>query len=142
MTIKLLDLGGTATYESPDAVGLSLDGTMSEDEVTPVVIGDYNVAPFAAGTFEELFGCCALEDTFDLREAYRLLAPGGKCTVSGCMDCDLTDPDAIQELFDTIAVLVRTGTQQGFEVHVEFRELDGTDLSYPFFDFVKPAGAS
>lgn len=87
--IRKLDLGGTACYESKEAIGISLDGSMSEDFVTEVVQGDYRAMPFPSEYFDEAFGGCFLENyyqkyTREYREVYRVLKPGAKLTVSSC----------------------------------------------------------
>ena len=84
-----LDLGGTACYVDEGAVSISLDGSNSDDEVTPIVIGDYRRSPFASDTFDEALGSCVLEEDSEeyldiFREIYRILKPGAQLKVKGC----------------------------------------------------------
>ena len=86
---RRLDLGGTACYCSPSDVSISLDGTNSDDEVTPLVIGDYTQCPFPSKCFDEAFGSCALEqDPFTVEqmliELRRVLKPGATIHLGSC----------------------------------------------------------
>lgn len=82
--MRKLDLGGTACYEDPHSVGISLDGSMSDDEVTPAIVGDYNRAPFPSNTFDEALGSCYLEEPVDWLELHRIMKPGGQVTIKSC----------------------------------------------------------
>lgn len=97
---RLLDLGGTACYEDQNAVGVSLDGSGSDDEITPRIIADYNRAPFADNTFDEAVGSCYLEEEVDWAELFRLLKPGAKAIVMSCgfpYGVDINEPLADAE---------------------------------------------
>lgn len=88
--MKRLDLGGTACYEDPrESVSISLDGSNSDDMLTPVVVGDYTRCPFPNNTFDEAFGCCVLEgDYVELQalaaELLRVMKPGARVIIKGC----------------------------------------------------------
>lgn len=89
--MRRIDLGGTACYEddSGDSVSISIDGSNSDDMLTPVVVGDYTSSPFPNNTFDEAFGCCVLEaDPPQLRalaqELLRIMKPGGHIIIKGC----------------------------------------------------------
>jgi len=88
--MKRLDLGGTACYEDPnESVSVSLDGTSSDDTLTPIVVANYTQSPFPNNTFDEAFGCCALEgypdELHDLaHELLRVMKPGGIVYLSSC----------------------------------------------------------
>jgi hypothetical protein len=84
MAIHRLDLGGTACYEDPDAVNISLDASDSGDETTPMIQADYNHAPFPSNTFDEALGSCYLEEKVDWRELHRIMKPGAHVTVKCC----------------------------------------------------------
>ncbi len=135
--IKKLDLGGTACFGSRNAVIVSIDGTTSDDYVTPLVIADYNRAPFADNTFEEAFGCCYFEDPFVLRELFRLLKPGAKAKLSACGSFE---PDRYEVMFQTIATITKAAIKAGFEVRVEDRGGDNAIMSidHPWFILTKP----
>lgn len=86
---RRLDLMGTACYEDPDAISLSFDGTTSDDEVTPVAIGDTCSMPFPDSVFSEACGSCFLELTEDelfmsVSELRRVLLPGALVRVKSC----------------------------------------------------------
>lgn len=105
MTIQKLDLGGTAGYESKEAVICVLDGSNADDLVTPLIIGDYNNAPFADDTFIEAFGCCALEELFSWSEMRRILKDGAHLHVGSCGP--IPDfPQRMQEAADNGFVIV------------------------------------
>lgn len=87
--ITLLDLGGTACFESREAVSVSLDGSASGDMVVHRVIGDYRALPFADNTFVEAFGACFLEDDaldiyWALREVIQVTRVDGIIKLKGC----------------------------------------------------------
>ena len=87
--ITKLDLGGTACYESSEAVGVSLDGTGYGDATTPRVIADYRHLPFPKNHFEEAFGSCFLEEEDEeygslYRDVVSHMKSGGRLIVKGC----------------------------------------------------------
>ena len=89
--IHKLDLGGTACYESKDAVSISLDGTTSDDEVVHNVIGNYRQLPFVSGQFTEALGSCLLEEPDEqyhdiYTEIARVLKPTARLYAQGCGD--------------------------------------------------------
>lgn len=100
-----LDLGGTACYESKQAVGISDDGTTAGDEVTPHIVGDYNQMPFPNAVFDEAHGSCYLEDPVNWHELARVLKPGAPVYVSACA-----------ELYDTETIVVEELREAGFVV--------------------------
>jgi len=130
--IRKLDLGGTACYVDPNAISISLDGSNSEDPVTPLIVGDYNRAPFPDEAFNEAFGSCALEDDIDFRELYRIMKHGSRTTVTACGEFYLTgirDPDDERGLNDTFEEFIQfvsetsiAAAAAGFRVIVEERE--------------------
>lgn len=84
MTINKLDLGGTACYESKEAVNICLDSSSSDDEIVQNLIGDYNFMPFKSNSFDEAFGSCYLETPYNPEELYRVMKSGGVVTVKAC----------------------------------------------------------
>lgn len=86
MIKKRLDLGGTACYEDAEnAIGITLDGSMSDDEVTPYVVGDYNNMWFFGNSiFDEALGSCYLEEKPNWRELNRVMRYGGIVKVKSC----------------------------------------------------------
>jgi ubiquinone/menaquinone biosynthesis C-methylase UbiE len=59
---------------------------MSCDEVTPVIVGDYNHMPFPAECFDEAHGSCYLEEVPQWSELFRVLRPGATATLSACCE--------------------------------------------------------
>lgn len=98
-----LDLGGTACYEDPNAVAIDLDGTCSGDETTPLIVGDYNRAPFPDNTFDEALGSCYLEERVNFKELHRIMKPGAEVTVKACC-----------ELYDSELNVLREAVEAGF----------------------------
>lgn len=136
-----LDLGGTACYsdDSGESFGITLDGTMSDDEETPYIIGDYNSAPFASEQFDELFGCCALEETFSMEEAYRILRKGGVCKISSCETYDTREETQYQNFLEMMARVTSEAVRAGFIVTMEARDIyDDFEFSTPLFILTKP----
>lgn len=136
-----LDLGGTACYEddSGESFGITLDGTMSDDQETPYIIGDYNNAPFASEQFEELFGSCALEDPFSMEEAYRLLKKGGVCKISSCETYDTREEAQYWNFLEMMVRVTSEAVKVGFIVTVEPRDIyDDFEFSTPQFILTKP----
>jgi hypothetical protein len=96
--VRRLDLGGTACYDDPMAVAMSLDGTTLDKECTPIVIGDFANIPFPNETFDSALGACFLEGSDNMkpgetlaedlarsyREVYRVLKPGAELKVMSC----------------------------------------------------------
>lgn len=113
-----LDLGGTACYENPNDVIISIDGTTMGDHVTPLIIADYNNAPFLGGTFDEAFGSCYFETSYDLRELYRLLKKGGRAYLSSCEELtpeeEATRRQMIREQAKAVGFRVRMLRGDGF----------------------------
>jgi len=94
--IRRLDLGGTACYDSSDAVACVLDASISDEEwnegtqtwdsKTCLIQGDYNRMPFPKEYFDEAYGSCYLEERHSYHELFRVLKHGGRATVSACGD--------------------------------------------------------
>ena len=91
MKITKLDLGGTSQFLTKDAVSLSIDGTKmcEEDDLSLVVIGDYNRPPFKSETFKTIKGCCYIEGPVDPFELARVAKPKAKLWIRGCGPADL-----------------------------------------------------
>ena len=97
--IHLLDLDGTATFESLEAVGIAMDGS-TDDEVSHSIRGDYNHIPFPANTFDEIRGVCYLEGSdrdseigvTDFTELYRVAKPGCTIYIGECGHGIVGDP--------------------------------------------------
>jgi len=122
--IKKIDLGGTACYESDEAVSISLDGTTSDDLVVIQIIGDYRSMPFSSGSFSEAFGSCILEEPDEeyheiFREIHRVLQSGGLMIVKGC---GAWHPNHLKHALD-----------EGFTMIEECAiDLDTGDYDYPY----------
>jgi len=134
-----LDLGGVACYTdaSGRSVGISLDNTSADDEITPRIVGDYNHAPFAKNTFSEAHGCCYFEDTYDLAELARILRPGARVKLSSCQTYEVREKWS--ELDDMMKDIVRAAIDAaaaGFDVEVEGGDF-GDLISFPWFTLTK-----
>ncbi len=81
---RKLDLGGTACYEDPGSTIIDLDATNAGDEVTPMLQGDYDHAPFPNNCFDEACGSCYLELPPNWSELYRILKPGATAMLKAC----------------------------------------------------------
>lgn len=126
--MKRLDLGGTACYVDPyHSVSISLDGTNADDEVTPLVIGDYTRCPFPSKYFDEALGSCALEDGPEelhalAHELLRVMKPGGTVYLSSC---DEPYPYH-RSIFE----------DHGFKLLEEPALVDDPDMNpYPYYDY-------
>jgi hypothetical protein len=84
--MKKLDLGGTACYEDPDAIIISLDGSGGDDFITPTIMGSYNNMPYIPDEyFDEAVGSCYLENSMpNFMELWRVLKPGAKVYIKAC----------------------------------------------------------
>lgn len=128
MTLKRLDLGGTACYEdAKDSIGVTLDGSMSDDEVTPYVVADYNdMWFFKDDLFNEALGSCYLEEKPNWNELYRVMAPGGIVKVKSC-----------DTLYDLDAQVIVDAMNAGFELVERSQYIEGYGYDEPF-TFQKP----
>ena|SRR3990167_9238140 len=82
-----LDLGGTSQFmDDPGAISISIDGSKMEedDDLAQVVVGDYNFMPFAAGSFDEIRGCCYAEDIVNPFALWHAAKQGCRLWVRGC----------------------------------------------------------
>lgn len=79
-----LDLGGTACYESEDAIIISLDGSDAGDDISKLIVGDYNNMPLPNSYFDEASGSCYLEEKPNWNELYRVMKPGARIHVKAC----------------------------------------------------------
>lgn len=140
-----LDLGGTACYEQAHgAVGITLDGTTSDDGTTPYMIGDYNKMPFADASFDEAFGCCYLEEPYDFEELARVMKKGGKVQIGSCDAWKITrshlgwNQRAVEEMMQDIGNVVEAAVRAGFHVHIRYEDRgDDPMISYPFFHLTR-----
>ena len=115
-----LDLGGTACYESEDDVCISLDGTSSDDHIVPVIIGDYNQAPFPDNTFDEALGSCYLEERVNFKELYRIMKPGARVLINACM-----------ELYDDEEIVLQDAINAGFQIIERIGWVEDPEERYP-----------
>jgi hypothetical protein len=103
-----LDLGGTACYEDPGSVIISLDGTDAGDEVTPLLIADYNSSPFPDNTFDEALGSCYLEERPNWNELYRIMKPGAEIRIKSCDVLYASDEQVIEEILSAGFIIIET----------------------------------
>jgi len=133
-----LDLGGTMCYESKDAVIIADDGETAGDEVTPLVVGDYNRMPFVSDIFDEAEGTCYLEEGHDFKELARILKPGAKAIVTTCLTFDEANKGLLWLLQRWILHIRQRAKEAGFRVLMDNYVIDADHMvAAPVFRFIK-----